>query len=395
VEAALPLTIGPGESADIDLAFYSGCDTGALNATLEFISDDAKPERRSRTIALTGAFVNLLGPVAHFSLDEPSGAAEMLDISGHGNHGLYEAGAGSLALGEAALATGTALQVSGGALAQADGGSLGLESFTISTWMQADGGEGFQTVLAQGEPGSGPTYALLASGGNLTWFVGEAPVFGTEDGSAYADGTPHHVAVTYQHADPNRVAIYVDGVEVASQEGLGPLVIERSTAFMVGSFGGALPFSGRLDDVQIYDRALSSEDVAWLTAHPGEVIGRIDPEACGEDGGGGNGGENPSAELLGVRLEDNGVLTFALPQGLTAEVEHSIDLDQWEVIASDVQGVFAEGDAGRLATPRGFYRVRWVPSGQAGPGIDGIDGPHDDPGLPQGGEPDGQGFVIE
>lgn len=280
-----PGTIAPQSQADIEFTFNPGGRTGDFMATFEITSDDVDAGDQTRTVEVTASVVNLQGPIAHYTLDEAEGASEMVDVSGYGRHGAYEAGGGSLALGQEALATGSALRVSDGALGRVEGRQLSFDSFTVSLWFNSDGGEEFQTLFAQGEAAGSPAYALLASGGNLTWFVGDAPVFGTEDGTAYTAGTRHHVAVSYGHEAPNKVSIFVDGVEVVSQEGLDPLVIERTAAFMIGSFNGSLPFAGILDDIQFYDRELTAEEVSWLNENPGMVIGQTDAPPPAGDGG--------------------------------------------------------------------------------------------------------------
>ena len=340
-----PATIAPQRQADIKFTFRPDGRTGNFSALLEIASDDVDLDDRMRVIEITASVVNLQGPMAQFSLDEAAGSTVMVDVSGHGRHGTYDAGGGTLALAQEALASGTAIEVSGGALGRVDGRHLDFESFTVSMWFRSEGGDGFQTLFAQGEPEGTPTYALLASGGNLAWFVGEETVFETSHGEAYAIGHTHHLAVSYGHVAPEKAVIYVDAVEVTSRQGLNPLAIGRDSVFVIGSyFDARLPFRGRIDDVQLYDRALSAEEVTWLRDHPGMVIGQRQP-----------GGDL----ILGqVGLGTGGRIAFSLPDDATADIEYSTDLIHWKVIVPGAMGTFEETDAGRTEARAGYYRAR-------------------------------------
>ena len=48
---------------------------------------------------------------------------------------------------------------------------------------------------------------------------------------------------------------------------------------------------------------------------------------------------------------------FAIPDGTMFDVEFSMDLDAWEVIATDQTGVYTDTDAVRAALPEGYYRA--------------------------------------
>jgi hypothetical protein len=271
-----PATIAPQESADIKFTFSPEGRIGEFAAVFEVVNDDVDADDQTRLIEVTASVVNLQGPIAHYSLDEAAGATEMLDVTGFGRHGTF---VGSATPGEAALATGSAVKVADGGYGSVDGRQFKFESFTVSMWFNADGGDGFQTLFGQGDAGGSPTYALLATSGDLQWFVGEAPLFATS-GGVYTDGTTHHVAVSYNN-ESGDVVIYVDGVEVANEGGLDPLVVEASSGFVMGSYNAALPFNGVLDDVQFYDRVLSVEDINLLKDTPGSVIGGTTPPGGG------------------------------------------------------------------------------------------------------------------
>lgn len=265
-----PMTLAPQTSGEIMFTFSPEGRTGDFAATLEIVSDDVDADDQTRLVDVTASVVNLSGPKAHYALDEAAGATDMSDITGFGNGGVYVS---SPTLGVEALASGTAMEVSGSNYGQADGSALGTpDGFTISTWVNASANAGSQTIVAKGDDGN-PTFALLLTGDALDWFVGDSAKFSTPAGAVIA-GQSYFVTVTWT---ADRAAIYVDGVEAASQDEPDALELSNSNPIFIGSFAGVLSFSGVIDDVQIYDRVLSGEEIQFLMANPGEVIGGTAP----------------------------------------------------------------------------------------------------------------------
>lgn len=74
-----------------------------------------------------------------------------------------------------------------------------------------------------------------------------------------ADGKWHHLVATYANST---ISIYVDGVLRGS--GVVPISTGFSTAKIGVGVEGGNNFSGQLDDIRIYRRALSASEVAGL-----------------------------------------------------------------------------------------------------------------------------------
>ncbi|MHC4867897.1 MAG: LamG domain-containing protein, partial [Planctomycetota bacterium] len=108
-----------------------------------------------------------------------------------------------------------------------------------------------------------------------------------------------HLAVTY---DGNSLKSYRNGEEVGSQDdpNLSNLSLSQDTAgFAIGDRSDANDrrFEGKVDDVRVYNRALTAGEVGWLASDgSGEVL--LDSEANFHDG------ESP--EVINIR--DLGVL---------------------------------------------------------------------------------------
>ena len=73
----------------------------------------------------------------------------------------------------------------------------------------------------------------------------------------------------------------------------------ESDPWWLGSFAGALGFSGLIDDFQFYARPLTAEEVGTLAANPGEPF-----RSPGVGGGGGDNG--PEGGLEGYWAFDEG-----------------------------------------------------------------------------------------
>ena len=149
-------------------------------------------------------------------------------------------------------------------LALADGNT----AFTISLWANTTTNNGF-TVLAgfEGTGGGGDRYAIKASSGVIQATLGGATA--SADLAATSNGNwIHIVAVNDPTAGNSKV--YIDGL----QSGTNGSVINLSSTtseFTMGTYwnSNSWDFTGALDDVQVYDEALSLADVQLLNANPG------------------------------------------------------------------------------------------------------------------------------
>ena len=153
---------------------------------------------------------------------------------------------------------------------------LASTDFTLSTWSKS---------LAAGELHS----ALLVkrhTGYNDGWFLSlktldsesPTPYYRPGGGNygpvAIADenvqlGTWVHTVVTYKLATQT-IRFYIDGEFVSSQTGMTPPNPTCNSRMTIGqsSNDGLYGFKGSIDDVRIYGRALSGEEVAELYAIP-------------------------------------------------------------------------------------------------------------------------------
>ncbi|MEM7383617.1 MAG: LamG-like jellyroll fold domain-containing protein [Verrucomicrobiota bacterium] len=100
------------------------------------------------------------------------------------------------------------------------------------------------------------------------------------------EGQAHHVVVVYDNTDGARKAsIYVDGVATTQDD---PLAVQddRGLPFQFGSYNGALLLDGIYDDIQIYTRAITAEEVGQLKDNPGSSLPVGDNAPIDSDGDG-------------------------------------------------------------------------------------------------------------
>jgi Tol biopolymer transport system component len=144
--------------------------------------------------------------------------------------------------------------------------------FSVFAWIK--GGAAGQVIISQADgSGSSETWlGITASDGNLMTGLVPPPVGRfrpepLESQSVVTDGQWHHVGFAW---DGSYRYLYVDGIEVARdtqaitaaplKHSDGGLYIGTSKTLDVGTF-----FSGLIDDVRIYNAALSAEQITALS----------------------------------------------------------------------------------------------------------------------------------
>ncbi len=353
-----PSSIAAGEAGAVKVRFDANGVAGGYRTTLELTTND--PDHAMVSIVLSAGALDPLGPVAHYALDEGAGESTMRDRSGNQRDGTFNAGDGTIGLGQEGLASGSAVAFSGGSYANVSGDRFGRwEDFTLSAWVNANTiGEAPQMIFGKGDPfGGNPNFALLFSETGLLWFAGSEPEFGSDPGVMQA-GQSHHVTVSYLTSAEDRVIqIYVDGQVVAEQTDPTFIATGVNEPLFLGAFNGAVALDGVLDDVQLYDRALTEADILTLYENPGQSLASeidpVDPEPSGD-----------GVAISSVIWSAGGFeTTFSTEDGVTYELQYSPNLEpgSWTTVGS-VTGnggdqVLADSDEGRVTDKAGYYRI--------------------------------------
>jgi hypothetical protein len=198
------------------------------------------------------------GLVAAYSFDEGTGTV-VRDASGTGNDGTVTS------------TTWTTVGKNGGALSfngssswvtVADSASLHLTNrMTIEAWVNPNALTGsWRTVIMKQQTGAGVAYSLYADTDNnapvtQVYVTGENNVYGA---ARIPLNAWTHLAAVYDGAT---LKLYVNGSLVASQAVTGNLIASTGALRIGGNNVWGEFFSGLIDDVRVYSRALSLAEI--------------------------------------------------------------------------------------------------------------------------------------
>jgi hypothetical protein len=197
-----------------------------------------------------------VGLVSAYSFNEGSGTV-LTDVSGNSNNGTINAATWSAAgrYGSALSFNGTTSRVD-----IPDSASLHLATnMTIEAWVRPTTLTSWRTVLMK-EQSSGLSYSLYANGDTNrpsahVYLSSENDTRGT---AQLAVNTWTHLAATY---DGSALRLYVNGTQASSRT-LGGAIQVSTAALRIGgnSIWGEY-FSGLIDEVRIYNRALTAAEI--------------------------------------------------------------------------------------------------------------------------------------
>jgi hypothetical protein len=221
------------------------------------------------TVTVSNAGVSTAGLRAAYAMDEGSGTTAV-DASNNHNTATLAGGAGwgTGRFGGAVTLNGTSSEVDPPALGTFYKTAVTLEAWVLKQSNKVDVGVVGSWVGSQG-------------GGAMIWVDHQSGRYrlaiGTNFGSYLDSGrTPtigqwQHVAATY---DGTTARFYVDGVETASAPYAGN--VGDGSSWRIGAYGAPATgfFDGSIDNVRIYDRALSASEIET------DAASRIQPDSA-------------------------------------------------------------------------------------------------------------------
>ncbi len=229
------------------------------------VARDAAGNRATATVAVTvsNASPSPAGLVAAYGFNEGSGV-QTRDASGQSTTGTLS------------NATWTATGKFGGALSFngtsawvtiADAASLHLTTgMTIEAWVNPTAGTGWRSVVLKEGPGA-LDYALYATN-NASAPAGYAHV-ATDTPATGTAAVPlnawTHLALTYDGA---ALRLYVNGALVRTTALSGAIVTSTSALRIGGNSVWGEYFMGLIDEVRVYNRALTASDIQTDMATP-------------------------------------------------------------------------------------------------------------------------------
>lgn len=182
-----------------------------------------------------------------------------------------------------------------------------VSAITISAWVNATDWSGNRRILQKGN--SDNQYRLLAENSLLKFHLNGVD---TLTATLPPTGTWVHIAATW---DGSVMILYTNGVQQASQGASGTIATTADVFAIAKKNGSGVSgdyFNGSLDDVRLYNRALSSSEItAIMNTSPGFVSSPFSkPDA--------NAGQAYASSIASNATDPNGdTITFAKVSGPT------------------------------------------------------------------------------
>ena len=155
--------------------------------------------------------------------------------------------------------------------------------WTVSAWVKTSLGNG--TIVRKGDSSRSDEYKLSLIDGYLRFTInagGDSVKAIAKGTSIVSDGKWHHVVGV--RSAKKSADVYVDGIKEgsASYSDSGVSIDARDVLTIGGRKGGRYLFTGMIDDVQIYNRALSATEIATLGgSSPSPTVDTASPVLSG------------------------------------------------------------------------------------------------------------------
>lgn len=135
-------------------------------------------------------------------------------------------------------------------------------SFTLEAWINPSIITGSKGIISKGGTlGTALKYGLRLSSGRILLATNGAPRLFSKSAYLLPVNAWTHVSATYDQS-LNEFRIYIDGVLDTSSVVAAAAPTANSDSLFVGISGNSTPFNGKLDEVRVWNRALSSAEVA-------------------------------------------------------------------------------------------------------------------------------------
>ena len=154
-----------------------------------------------------------------------------------------------------------------GVLVGSSAAITGSGDFSLAAWVKVNPGSPLGTVIQQREPGAsghlGEYMLNVNADGTVNFFVynNNAYQFDLTTAATLNDGQWHHLAAIRSGTTGR---IYIDGIESASGSGTIQPLLARAVAIGYDHRDNNKHYDGSIDDVRIYERALSAAEIDTL-----------------------------------------------------------------------------------------------------------------------------------
>lgn len=138
--------------------------------------------------------------------------------------------------------------------------NFGTKSFTANVWVNSTQTSGIGNILRT-HGGNGHGWLFRFNSGRIEIWEGNTYPKGVTSDKSYADGNWH--MMTYVRNVEKMVGqLYVDGIYVCEYKMTG--INDSPTTLWFGTYETGEWYIGKMDDVRLYNRALTAEEIAAL-----------------------------------------------------------------------------------------------------------------------------------
>jgi hypothetical protein len=195
--------------------------------------------------------------VGHWAMNDNSPNTTVLDISGKGNHGTAWQNTVNL---NTTGKTGDALTFDGTNDFVDVGNIINSGAYTKVAWIKRADTATYNNIIsgdvAHAFYAPSTSSFKLRAGHNGVWNE-------VEDSSGLVANTWYHVAITYDpDVDSGTMVLYRDGSPIDTQ--ISVPVPQASNTTYIGRYNSGYRFNGVIDNVMIFDRALTSDEIEFL-----------------------------------------------------------------------------------------------------------------------------------
>ncbi|MEU6994660.1 LamG-like jellyroll fold domain-containing protein [Streptomyces sp. NPDC046465] len=329
--------------------------------------------------------------VALFALDENADATE---VQGHGDvlPAVYH---GGVTTGRPGV-TGKATRFNGtdgyARIGRTSGPHVNTSrSFTVSAWAKLDRKPDGAAVIAAQAGKERPGFELYYSSAYGRWVFNQyssdaadaKPVRAMQpDGAGVPTGEWAHLTGVHDTV-ANTLTLYVNGTRAGSTKLAGAFYADQPMYIGAGSYGGHVTnhFPGEIDDVRLYDRPVSADEVRQLFRQRALVNGRwmFDAAADGsvpDESDRGNGMAlhgSARVDAAGPYIGDSGLVLngssgYAATSAVPVDTGASFTVTAWAQAAALPKGGVSLLSAG--GTKQSAFSIRFVPDAKKpeGPG---------------------------